>query len=81
MLIKGRVLGTIDHFYWRKEYQAGGTPHYHALVWIRDAPVIGHDSPESMVNWIDERMTCHIPDGKFDPVTQAQVWKLLQTKT
>ena len=34
------VLGTADH-YWKKEYQARGAPHYHILLWIRDAPVIG----------------------------------------
>ena len=24
------MLGTVDHFYWKKEYQAQGAPHYHA---------------------------------------------------
>ena len=80
VLIKGGVLGTIDHYYWKKEYQAQGAPHYHALVWITDAPVIGQDSPESIVNWIDERMTCHIPDKKSNPelhrlVTRYQMHK------
>ena len=38
VLKKGEVLGTVDHFYWKKEYQARGAPHYHALLWIKDAP-------------------------------------------
>ena len=39
IIIKGEVLGTVDHFYWKKEYQVHGAPHYHVLLWIRDAPV------------------------------------------
>ena len=38
--MKGEVLGTVDHFYWKKEYQARGAPHYHVL-WIKGALVIG----------------------------------------
>ena len=41
VLLKGEVLGTVEHFYWKKEYQARGAPHYHVLLWIKDAPVIG----------------------------------------
>ena len=41
VLMKGEVLGTVDNFYWKKEYQACGAPHYHILLWIKDAPVIG----------------------------------------
>ncbi len=41
VMLKGEVLGKVDHFYWKKEYQARGAPNYHVLLWIRDAPVIG----------------------------------------
>ena len=58
---KGEVLGTVDHFYWKKEYQARGAPHYHVLLWIKDAPVIGRDDPDEVLGWIQERITCHIP--------------------
>ena len=36
-------------------------------MWIRDAPVIGQDDPENILEWIDERITCHIPDEKNNP--------------
>ena len=32
------------------------------LLWIRDAPVIDRDEPEDVLKWIQERITCHIPD-------------------
>ena len=80
VLKKGEVLGTVDHFYWKKEYQARGAPHYHALLWIKDAPVIDKDDPDDMLKWIQERITCHIPDKKSDPelhnlVTRYQMHK------
>ena len=80
VLKKGEVLGTVDHFYWKKEYQARGAPHYHVLLWIKDAPVIDRDDPDQVLKWIQERITCHIPDKKSDPelhnlVTRYQMHK------
>ena len=80
VLMKGDVLGKVDHFYWKKEYQARGAPHYHVLLWIRDAPVIGVDDPEKVLDWIQEKITCHIPDKESNPelhslVTRYQMHK------
>ena len=73
VVLKGAVLGEVDHFYWKKEYQARGAPHYHVLLWIRDAPVIGHDDPDRILAWLQERITCHIPDKGTDPDLHALV--------
>ena len=62
VLVKGEVLGKVDHFYWKKEYQNRGAPHYHVLLLIRDAPVIDQDEPGKVLAWIQERITCQIPD-------------------
>ena len=80
IVVKGEVLGKVEHFYWKKEYQARGAPHYHVLLWIGDAPVIGRDDPEKVLAWIQERVTCHIPDKESDPelhrlVTRYQTHK------
>ena len=45
VIMKGEVLGKVDDFYWKKEYEARGAAHYHVLLWIRDAPVIDRDDP------------------------------------
>ena len=75
----GEVLGIVDHFYW-KEYQTRGAPHFHILLWIRDATVIIRDNPENVLSWIQERISCRIPDEKSDPelhrlVTRYQMHK------
>ena len=80
VIIKGEVLGKVDHFYWKKEYQNRGAPHYHVLIWIRDAPVIDRDEPKKILEWIQERITCHIPDKDGSPelhrlVTRYQLHK------
>ena len=67
VLVKGEVLGKVDHFYWKKEYQNRGAPHYHVLLWIRDAPVIDQDEPGKVLAWIQERITCQIPDKETNP--------------
>ena len=67
VLVKGEVLGKVEHFYWKKEYQARGAPHYHVLLWIGDAPVIGQDDPDRVLAWIQERIACHLPDKESDP--------------
>ena len=74
------MLGTVDHFYWKKEYQTRGAPHYHVPLWIRDASMIGRDDPSKVLAWIEERITCHISDQENNPelhnlVTRYQLHK------
>ena len=37
------------------------------LLWIKDAPLIGRDSPEKVLSWIQARICCSIPDAKSCP--------------
>eukprot|EP00731_Ephydatia_muelleri_P005830 Em0003g78a len=75
ILLKGSVLGVVLHFFWKKEYQARGAPHYHVLLWIQDAPVIGKSDPKDVLAWIQERITCKIPDVALNPELHALVTK------
>ena len=54
--------------------------YFHVLLWIRDAPVIGKDDPDKILAWIQERITCHIPEKESNPelnslVTRYQMHK------
>ena len=66
-------MGYVDHFLLKKEYQARGAPHFYILLWIRDAPVIGEDDPDKVLAWIQDRITCHIPDKDSNPELHALV--------
>ena len=73
-------MGFIDHFYWKKEYQARGAPHYHVLLWIRDAPVIGIDDNSKVLKWIQDRITCEIPCKESNPELHDLVTRYLLHK-
>ena len=75
VVLKGSVLGIVEHFYFKKEYQMRGAPHYHALLWIQGAPVIGKSNPKDVLAWIQECITCKIPDATLNPELHALVTK------
>ena len=59
-IIKGQVLGCVSDYFFKKEYQARGAPHI--LLWIDGAPVAGSDSDNEVLQWIQARITCRIPE-------------------
>ena len=75
LVVKGGVLGQVVHFYFKKEYQARGAPHYHALIWIANAPVIGESKNEDVIRFIEERITCNIPNKETCPELHELVTK------
>ena len=38
-------LGQITDYFIQVEFQHRGSPHVHILLWIKDAPKLGHDPP------------------------------------
>jgi len=63
----------VDHFYWKKEYQSCGAPHCHVLVWIEEALVIGNNSNEDFLKFIEKYITCRI----FDQATNPDLHRLV----
>ena len=67
VLLKSEVLGQVQHYFIKKEYQAHGAPHYHYLLWIKDAPVVGESGSQEVTVCNDKRITCHISDKETNP--------------
>uniref|UniRef100_A0A1X7UYM4 Uncharacterized protein n=1 Tax=Amphimedon queenslandica TaxID=400682 RepID=A0A1X7UYM4_AMPQE len=63
VILQRGVLGKVEQNYVKKEYQMRGAPHYHILLWIEIAPVVSIDRPEEVCSFIQDRITCHIPDS------------------
>ena len=61
------MLGKVSNHYYKLEYQTRGAPHFHVLLWIEGAPVIGVDPADEVLTWIQDRITCHIPDKETNP--------------
>jgi hypothetical protein len=74
VILKGQAQGKVAHYFYKKEYQARGTPHYHILLWIEGAPVAGKDD-DVVLQWIQERITCHIPEEASNPELHRLVTK------
>ena len=60
-------LGEVENFFWRVEYQSRAAAHIHMVLWIKDAPVIGVDSPEKILAFIQKYITCEKPDPAKSP--------------
>ena len=80
VILKGQVLGKVEHYFFKKEYQTRGAPHYHVVLWLQGAPVIGKDQPKLVLDWIEQRITCRIPEVETNPdlhrlVTRYQMHK------
>ena len=59
-VLKGNVMPIgeiVDHFY-RVEFQQRGSPHIHALFWVKDAPQYDKASNEAIVDFVDKYITC-----------------------
>ena len=57
-----------------------GAPHYHVLLWIQGAPLIEKSYPKDVLAWIQERITCKIPDETLNPELHALVSKYQKHK-
>ena len=70
---------VLDHF-WRIEYQTRGAPHVHCVLWVKDAPVLGKNTPKEVKAYIEQHITCCKPDPLESPtlsdlVSQFQTHK------
>ncbi|XP_073975183.1 uncharacterized protein [Rhodnius prolixus] len=69
------VLGFVEHYFWRVEYQERGAPHYHMLLWIRDSPGINNDSFEKVADFINTYICARLPDPLESPILHSFVRK------
>ena len=51
-------IGEIVDFFYRVEFQQRGSPHIHALFWVKDAPQYEKSSNDTIVQFVDKYITC-----------------------
>ena len=51
-------IGKVTEYFIRIEFQARGSPHAHALIWIENAPKIITESDEEVCQFIDQYISC-----------------------
>ena len=57
-----KPLGEVEDYGIRIEFQARGSPHAHCVLWIKDAPKYDENSSEDVCKFIDQYITCSIPE-------------------
>ena len=75
VLPKGAALGVVTEYFYKKEYQSRGAPHYHILLWIKDAPVAGRDDDDVILKFVQDRISCRIPEEDSNPELHRLVTK------
>ena len=51
-------IGEIQDFFYRVEFQQRGSPHIHALFWVKDAPQLGKNPISDITAFVDKYVTC-----------------------
>ncbi|KAL5271400.1 hypothetical protein ACHWQZ_G001890 [Mnemiopsis leidyi] len=74
-IIDAKPLGEVYSYFIRHEYQSRGTVHFHTLLWIKDAPLMGKSSDEEISSFIQKYVSCRLPDQLEEPVLYDIVTK------
>ncbi|XP_035989961.1 uncharacterized protein LOC118561833 isoform X1 [Fundulus heteroclitus] len=68
ILSPAQPLGPVEDYFYRVEFQARGSPHIHAVIWINDAPEMEDPACcDGVINFIDRYICCQLPDETADP--------------
>ena len=66
-LLKSRkALGEIVAYFGRVEFQGRGSPHNHMTVKCSDAPILGVDSIQDVIAYIDKYTSTYLPTEEHD---------------
>ena len=78
MLSPNNPIGKVSHYFCRREYQGRGMQHFHFAIWVENAPIIGENTNEEVVEFITKYVTCQIPDKDIAPILHERVMKYQQ---
>ncbi|XP_048834537.1 uncharacterized protein LOC125709770 [Brienomyrus brachyistius] len=62
IMSEAQPIGRIVDYFYRVEFQQRGSPHTHCLFWVEDAPKVGKDDEDEISAFIDQYVTCEMPD-------------------
>ncbi|XP_054266849.1 uncharacterized protein LOC128989020 [Macrosteles quadrilineatus] len=66
-------LGKVSHYFYRREYQSRGLQHFHLLLWVENAPVMGTSSNAEVADFILKYITCKVPNASVSPTLNNRV--------
>jgi len=72
MLKSSPILGVIEHYYYRVEFQQRGSPHIHCVLWAKDAPKLPEATDNDITQFVDKYISCKISNDD-DELSQLVV--------
>ncbi|XP_072018214.1 uncharacterized protein [Amphiura filiformis] len=78
-------IGKVKDYFYRTEFQQRGWPHIHMVAWVENAPQMGEDPDNEVLEFVDRYISCEIPP-ETDPelheiVTSVQVHSKTHTRS
>ncbi|XP_053178284.1 uncharacterized protein LOC128361756 [Scomber japonicus] len=77
-------IGKIIDYFYRVEFQQRGSPHTHCLFWVENAPKIGSNTDQEVIDFIDKYVTCELPpenDDMHEVVSNVQMHSKKHSKS
>ncbi|XP_029976984.1 uncharacterized protein LOC115409845 isoform X4 [Salarias fasciatus] len=77
-------IGKIIDYFYRVEFQQRGSPHTHCLFWVENAPKIGRNTDQEVIDFIDKYVTCDLPpesDDLHEVVSSVQMHSKKHSKS
>ncbi|XP_055084859.1 uncharacterized protein LOC117386041 [Periophthalmus magnuspinnatus] len=83
ILSPAQPIGKVIDYFYRVEFQQRGSPHVHCLFWIENAPKLGVNTDEEVVQFVDKYVTCELPSDPdlLEKVTSVQQHSKRHSKT
>lgn len=73
-------IGEIVDFFYRVEFQQRGSPHIHALFWVKDAPHYEKSSNDDIVKFVDKYIICeNDKSNEMEDLVSLQMHKHAKT--
>lgn len=66
MLKHASILGKMQYFFYRIEFQMRGSPHCHVILWCSDGPDMNTASDDEILNFFNDKITGSLPDDDED---------------
>ena len=74
-------LGNVTDYVIKIEFQIKGSPHAHYLLWVKDAPRIGHNTDDEVCAFVDKYITAVMPKPCEENEHDISMMKRLQKHT
>ena len=74
-------LGNVTDYVIKIKFQMRGSPHAHCLLWVKDAPRIGHNTDDEVCAFVDKYITAVMPKPCKENEHDISLMKRLQKHT